>query len=144
MPLYNLSIIQNLALKLLAFIKLYLVCVLQQLYFPHMKIPFLVCQKQREQLTHHLPLETQIVKTTEGISFYPTLLKQLCILASIDSRQTGNKNQYYDSEGKTNVDKYVEYLHVELDTTRQQTEMSKFDTTCRMSLDSDSEKMVNS
>ena len=37
---------------------------------------------------------------------------------------------------KTNVEKYVEYLHVELDTTQQQTKMSKFDTTCRMSLDS--------
>ena len=37
---------------------------------------------------------------------------------------------------KINVEKYVEYLHVELDTTRLQTEMSKFDTTCRMLLDS--------
>ena len=37
---------------------------------------------------------------------------------------------------KTNVEKYVVYFHVDLDTTRQQTEMSKFDTTCRMSLDS--------
>ena len=36
----------------------------------------------------------------------------------------------YNSLVKTNVEKYVEYLHVE------QTKMSKFDTTCCMSLDS--------
>ena len=44
--------------------------------------------------------------------------------------------KYYNTVVKINVEKYVEYLHVELDTTRQQTEMSKFDTTYRMSLDS--------
>ena len=87
-------------------------------------------------LTPHPPANNEPLKT----KYRPVLRGEQTHRSQNDklikSCQNGKILKYYNAVVKTNVDKYVEYLHVELDTTRQQTEMSKCDTTCRMSLDS--------